>query len=246
MNELSEFIKTHVDNINENNFAKVYEDANNQLKDSSSVGKLTELFLDAGIDPLKYMQTVPIHYVYYASKITSIVIPDSVKSIGYQAFDSCNSLTNIMIGKGVTEIGGFAFSNCLSLTSIIIPDSVTNIDICAFNWCLGLESVTLSNNIKRISSWMFNHCEGLTNITIPDGVKKIGSSAFYKCTSLIDITIPNGVKAIGPEVFSGCVKLKDISFMGTKEEWDAISKDSSWDYNTGNYTIHCTDGELKK
>ena len=77
-------------------------------------------------------------------------------------------------------------------------------------------------------------------------MKKIGSSAFCKCTSLIDITIPNSVEAIGPQVFSDCVKLEDISFMGTKEEWNAISKDKSWDYNTGNYTIHCTDGELKK
>ena len=245
MNELSEFIIAHTAQINNNDFAEVYKDANNQLKDSSSVGKLTELFLDAGIKPLEYMKEVPNNYLAN-SKITSVEIPNNITSIGDYAFRNCTGLTSIAIGKGVTEIGGFAFDNCKSLTSITIPDGVKKIDFCAFDWCTGLKSVKLSNNIKRISSWMFNHCEGLTNITIPDGVKKIGNSAFCKCTSLIDITIPNSVKVISPQVFSDCVKLKDISFTGTKEEWDAISKDNSWNYNTGNHTIHCTDGELKK
>ena len=132
MNELTEFIKTHVNDINENNFTKVYEDANNQL-----------------------------NYVYYASKITSIVIPDSVKSIGYQAFDSCNSLTNIIIGKGVTEIGAFAFSNCPSLTSIIIPDSVKNIESYAFSKCKKLKNIIFEGtksewiNVKEVGEmWL--------------------------------------------------------------------------------------------
>ena len=245
MNELSEFIKTHINDINSNDFTEVYRDANNQLKDSSSVGKLTELFLDAGIKPLEYMEEVPAHYLAH-SAITSVEIPNNITSIGDYAFRDCNGLTSIDIPNSVTEIGGFACDNCKSLTSITIPDGVKKIDFCAFNWCTGLKSVKLSNNIKRISSWMFNHCEGLTNITIPDGVKKIGNSAFCKCTSLIDITIPNSVKFIGPQVFSDCVKLKNISFTGTKEEWDAISKDNSWNYNTGNYTIHCKDGDLKE
>ena len=104
----------------------------------------------------------------------------------------------------------------------------------------------ISNNIKRISSWMFNHCEGLANITIPDGVTSIDSSAFYKCTSLIDITIPNSVESIGPLVFYDCVKLKDISFMGTKEEWNAIKKESTWKDASSRFTIHCIDGDLKE
>ena len=58
--ELSEFIKTHVVEINSNNFTEVYKDALNSL---DRVSKLTELFLDAGIDPLEYMEEVPTYYL---------------------------------------------------------------------------------------------------------------------------------------------------------------------------------------
>ena len=147
MNELSEFIKTHVEEINNNDFTEVYEDANNQLKNSSSVGKLTELFLDAGIDPLKYMQNVPTHYIHYASKVNSIVIPDSVTSIGDYAFEGCSGLTSVTIGNNVTSIGRRIFTNCNNLKEITFNGTVKQ-------W----------NAIKKASMW--NH-------GVPENIKII-------------------------------------------------------------------------
>ena len=75
------------------------------------------------------------------SSLTSIVIPDSVTSIGWEAFRDCSSLTGITIPDSVTSIGGYAFYNCSSLTSITIPDGVTSIGGEAFRGCDNLTTV---------------------------------------------------------------------------------------------------------
>lgn len=61
------------------------------------------------------------------SSIVRVVIPDSVTSIGNQAFEQCNNLTSVVIGNSVTSIGSSAFYRCDSLTSVTIGDSVTSI-----------------------------------------------------------------------------------------------------------------------
>lgn len=163
MNELSEFIKVHVNEINNNNFAKVYEDANDMLTPYLLTSKLTELFLDAGLEPLEYMQAVPANYLAY-SKLTSITIPENITSIGRCAFSGCDGLTNITIPDSVTSIGSAAFENCSGLTSIVIPDSVTSIDHWAFQYCTGLTSATIGNGVKSISRYAFWDCASLKDI----------------------------------------------------------------------------------
>ena len=66
------------------------------------------------------------------------------------------------------------------------------------------------------------------------------------CTGLTSITIPNSVTSIGDGAFSACTKLISITFKGTKKQWNAILKGSQWNYKTGSYTIHCTDGDISK
>ena len=72
------------------------------------------------------------------------VIPNSVTSIGHDAFSGCESLTSITIPNSVTSIEDWAFSNCIGLTSITIPNSVTSIGMGAFEKCRGLTSVTFA------------------------------------------------------------------------------------------------------
>ena len=73
--------------------------------------------------------------------MTSITIPNSVTSIGEEAFDGCSSLTSITIPNSVTSIGEEAFYCCSSLTSVTIPNSVTEIYSGAFAKCPNLENV---------------------------------------------------------------------------------------------------------
>ena len=104
------------------------------------------------------------------------VIPDSVTSIGYWAFDGCTGLTSVTIPNGVTSIGNLAFYNCTGLTSVTIPNGVTSIGNLAFYNCTGLTSVTIGNSVTSIGDRAFEGCTGLTSITIPDSVKIFGES----------------------------------------------------------------------
>ena len=76
----------------------------------------------------------------YCSSLTSIMIPEGMKSIDSYAFYGCSSLASIEIPEGVTSIGSFAFFGCQSLMSIKIPESVTSMDTSAFGSCGSLKT----------------------------------------------------------------------------------------------------------
>ena len=88
--------------------------------------------------------------------------------------------------------------------------------------------MTIPDSVTNIGDSAFWGCKGLTSITIPDSVTSIGSYAFYKCTGLTSVTIGNGVKSISFYVFKYCTRLKSINYRGTKDQWNAISKESYW------------------
>ena len=149
-------------------------------------------------------------------------------------------------GLPVTSIGEEAFCCCISLTSVSIPDGITSIGDRAFDSCSSLTRITISNSVTSIGEEVFYGCDSLTSITIPDGVTSIGNWSFEHCNSLKSITIPHNLTSIGSCAFNQCSSLTDIKFSGTKEQWNAIKKDYGWNDNTGDYTIHCTDGDIAK
>lgn len=132
-------------------------------------------------------------------------------------------VTDLVIPAGVVSIKNRALSYCSSLTSVTIPESVTSIGFAAFAACTGLTSVTIPKNVTRLDNYAFSACSSLTSVTIPESVTSIGDTAFYECTSLTSIT-----------------------YQGTQAQWNAVNKGSDWDFLTGSYTIHCTDGDIAK
>ena len=107
----------------------------------------------------------------------STVIPDSVTSIGEDAFHGCKGLTSVTIPDSVTSIEYKAFWDCKGLTSVTIGNGVTSIGEYAFEGCTGLTSVTIGNSVKSIDVRAFYGSEGLTSVTIPDSVTSIGDLA---------------------------------------------------------------------
>ncbi len=136
--------------------------------------------------------------------LISVTIPDSVKSIGNEAFSWCSSLMELDIGTGVTSIGDNAFSDCSGLTSVTIPNSVTSIGERAFSFCYGLTDVDIGTGVTSIRDYTFYACSGLTSVTIPNSVTSIGDEAFSGCSGLTDVVIGTGVTSIGDYAFSDC------------------------------------------
>ena len=161
--------------------------------------------------------------------VTKIEIPAEIEDIPVveiesSAFNGCANLTSIIIPDSITSIGDFAFENCSGLTSITIPDSVTSIGDHAFYNCSSLTSITVSENNKYFSSLngvLFNKDKTelvtyligneRTEYAIPDSVTSIGDRAFYKCSSLTSIIIPDSVTSIGDHAFYNCLTSITVS-----------------------------------
>ena len=133
-------------------------------------------------------------------------IKKGVKIIANHAFSWCfYSLKSIIIPDSVTSIGDGAFSECHSLKSINIPDSVTRIGYSAFKSCGGLTSISIPPSVTTIEDGTFLGCHSFRNINIPDTVTSIEDYAFSECNSLKNINIPNGVTWIGDSAFTLCI-----------------------------------------
>ena len=171
----------------------------------------------------------------------SVVIPNSVTYIGYEAFKNCKGIEEITIGENVNYLGNAAFRSCDSLQKIIwnataFPESSFsggsenayfswsqtymysggNYDSYYFNdhratCCCPITSVVFGDNVVSIPSYLFVGLHTLQTVTIPGHIKSISKYAFYNCTGLTSVIIEEGVTSIGEYSFGGCMALNDIS-----------------------------------
>ena len=157
------------------------------------------------------VEHIPAYLCRELTLLNTIVIPNSVTSIGTNAFSFCRGLTKVSIPNSVKTIGNWAFYRCTGLTTVTIGNSVTTIGDRAFNSCTSLTEVSIPNSVKTIEFRAFEGCTGLKTVTIGNSVTTIGESAFYSCTSLTEVSIPNSVTSIGSSVFEDCSGLKTVT-----------------------------------
>ena len=139
----------------------------------------------------------------------SLTLSNSLKTIGNKAFYNCNSLNgSLTIPNTVTTIGISAFENCAGFNgNLTIPNSVTTIGESAFCNCLKFTGdLTIPNSVTIIEAYTFKSCYGFNGkLTIPNSVTTIRKRAFYKCIGFKgNLTIPNSVTTIGTEAFWRC------------------------------------------
>lgn len=127
------------------------------------------------------------------SNVTSVLIPNSIKSIGINAFENCSNITEITIPEGVTLIGNNTFKGCVKLASASFPTSIESFGANAFAGCTSLTSIVLPKNIQEIGANAFANCSKLATIevfgdtpaTLKTGVFPSNVSKIYVKPSLV-------------------------------------------------------------
>jgi hypothetical protein len=112
--------------------------------------------------------------------LTSMIIPNSVYSIGYGAFMDCAGITELNIADSETElsIDTYAFKSVTPSTAYL----GRNVSSAIFKTNTKLSSITIGDNVTSIISYAFNGCTSLTSVTIPNSATSIGSYAFADCS----------------------------------------------------------------
>jgi len=134
------------------------------------------------------------------------IIPDTVTTIGDEAFKKCTGLTTVSIPQGVT-IGNRAFEDCTGLTTLSIPEGV-RVGKGAFYGCIGLTVLSIPEGVT-VGRGAFIGCTGLNALSIPQGVR-VGKRAFSRCTGLTTLSLAEGV-TVGDWAFSRCTGLTTLS-----------------------------------
>ena len=172
------------------------------------------------------MKSIPSYAFKGCTGLTSIEIPNSITSIGNQAFKNCTWLktvinfSNLTFSKGSSSNGYVAY---YATKVINAPNAVIDGD---FIWYENEDGMTLAGYLGNateitlpdnyngenytIGNSAFSYCDGLKSITMPNSVISIGYEAFRGCTSLTSVVIPNSVTSIGDRAFSGCSGLKTV------------------------------------
>ncbi len=141
-------------------------------------------------------------YSFASTKLTQIIIPEGVESIGDGCFENCACLEHITINGNIYLIGDGTFSGCGNLKEIYIADSVRNIGRSSFAGCSALETVYMSRNVVYIPESCFANCTALSTFTWEADSKLIGKLAFSGCTMLTDFDFL-GIEKLYPNSFEG-------------------------------------------
>ena len=138
---------------------------------------------------------------------TTLAIHEGIETIG-RAFYGFKSLTDVTLPESLKTLGDQAFANCTKIESITIPANVETIGS-AFFGCSGLKTVDIKADLKALGNSTFYNC-ALDTITLPANLESIGSMTFSGNKTLTGITLPASLKSVGMMAFNGCSGLKSI------------------------------------
>ena len=185
-------------------------------------------------------------FAWSRNNIKTVQFSGTISYIGARAFDGFTGLENlsnktVLIPDTVTSIGAYAFRNCTSMSSIKIPDGVITIGNGAFQNDTGAKAVTFGKGVETIGDDAFNNCTGLPNIIIKEGIKSIGHRAFRDCKSLTEVYLPSTLTYIshwtdGDATFYNCQNIVKITIPQYLMSNDRVATDM-FAWSRGNIKI---------
>ena len=163
----------------------------------------------------------------FQTRITEIVLPESVTYIGLNAFEGCTSLRSVSM-PGVTSIAHYAFVDCRELETVTNTNNLVSIGDHAFAYCTYLSSFEYAPQLSGIGSSAFLD-SGLSEFIMSDTVTSIGQNAFAGCKSLSSLRLSRNISRIPYGAFSDCSSLETVEIPGsvTNIEMSAFSSCSS-------------------
>lgn len=140
--------------------------------------------------------------------IRRIVLPDSVYSIGPEAFAECTALEEVVLPPSFLHISAAAFLNCSALRRVVLSRDLQSINEGAFLGCTALKAIALPDTLEFIGEMAF-WGSGLEEITLPERVGSIGENAFWDCPGLRRADVLGVDTHIGKNAFGNCPLLTE-------------------------------------
>ncbi len=174
------------------------------------------------IEITNQLTALPSYAFYLFYYITEVILPESVSSIGYAAFQGNRQLETFSLPSNVTTIGTHAFRECYKLPSLVFPEGLTTIGSSAFFDCRSMLEVHLPSTLISIGDGAFKSCTGVTDFTMAYGLQSIGKDALQSMTSVTSIHLPGSVQTLGDTVFSGMTALSSLTVDADSEYFKAM------------------------
>ncbi len=157
--------------------------------------------------------------LYYpvAKTAESYVVPESVETIGYRAFQGLSPLTSVTLPQGLKRIEERGFCGCRKITELNIPSTVEYIGCEAF-LNIGITDAFIPKDVSEISDRAFRGSDFIKTVSLPDTITSIGEEAFAWNYSLEEINLPEGLERIEASAFIGCSSIDEITIPPTVTE----------------------------
>ena len=142
------------------------------------------------IDGFEYVvDAINYRAFYNSTKLTSVILPNTISSIGTDAFVGCSNLTEINIPSSVVTIDKNPFVGCLNLAAVTVDEGNTVYD--SRNNCNAI--------IETASNKLLIACDGTD---LPEGIVTIGTNAYSSCNKMQTVILPSGVSYIENNAFA--------------------------------------------